>query len=71
MRRVFVKGELGGSSFGRYGSAAVFVMLWLIYVIFAGLGTYQVPMFNLDNLFNGKAAEVAVLTATNAKEELL
>jgi len=51
MRRVFVKGELGGSSAGRYGSAGAFVMLWLIYVIFAGLGTYEFEAFNLDTFF--------------------
>jgi len=49
MRRAFVKGELGGSSAGRYGSAAAFVMLWFIYVIFATLSTYKVPGFDLDD----------------------
>jgi len=40
LRRVFLKGELGGSSTARYGSAFAFISLWVIYIIFAGMGTY-------------------------------
>jgi len=38
IRRVFVKGELGGTSAGRYGSAFFMVLLWLVYVVVAGCG---------------------------------
>lgn len=39
-RRCILKGELGGSPLGRYGSAIFFYCLWFVYVIVAGLGTY-------------------------------
>jgi len=41
-RRVTVKGELGGSTGGRYCSALFFFLLWVVYVVIAGLGTYGV-----------------------------
>jgi len=64
LRRVFVKGELGGSNVGRYGSAFIFISLWLIYVIIAGLGTYEVQGFDLDSIIKtpGKAAAQAAGT---------
>lgn len=37
-RRIFVKGELGGTSAGRYGSAFIMVVLWIVYVVIAGAG---------------------------------
>lgn len=49
LRRQFVKGELGGESFGRYGSAFAFILLWIVYVILSGLGTYEV--IDLDAAF--------------------
>ena len=42
IRRLVLKGELGGSSAGRYGSAFVFILLWLIYIIIAALSVYDV-----------------------------
>lgn len=51
LRRVFLKGELGGSPTARYGSAFAFITLWVIYVIFAGMGTYKV--IDLDTLIRG------------------
>ena len=41
-RRMKVKGELGGSSTGRLVSCIIFICLWLIYIIFSGLGQYDV-----------------------------
>lgn len=32
LRRFFVGGELGGGSTGRYVSAAIFMILWFVYV---------------------------------------
>lgn len=40
LRRVFLKGELGGSTGVRYGTAFVFILLWLIYVLVAGMDVY-------------------------------
>jgi len=42
VRRMTVKGELGGSSAGRYGSALFFFILWLTYVVLASLGTVDI-----------------------------
>lgn len=41
-RRCTVKGELGGSQCGRTVSAAVFISLWFVYIIFSCLGQYDV-----------------------------
>jgi len=41
VRRCKLGGELGGGS-GRYASGGFFMTLWVIYVIVAGLGTYEV-----------------------------
>jgi len=41
-RRCVVKGELGGSKFGRTLSAIIFTFLWLIYIVFSCLGQYNV-----------------------------
>jgi Ca2+/Na+ antiporter len=40
VRRVVVKGELGGSDAGRFGTAFIFTILWIVYVIVVGLATY-------------------------------
>lgn len=37
MRRIVVKGELGGSPAGRKLSAAFFIGLWVFYIAFASL----------------------------------
>lgn len=37
MRRIVVKGELGGSPTGRKLSAAFFIGLWVFYIAFASL----------------------------------
>lgn len=42
LRRVFVKGELGGASCSRYSTAFAFVFLWVIYVTIAGMDVYEV-----------------------------
>jgi len=52
MRRVFLKGELGGSSSIRYASCFAFICLWVIYIIFASLGTYGV--IDLDAYIMGE-----------------
>jgi len=67
LRRVFLKGELGGTSTARYGSAFAFVTLWFIYVIFAGLGTYGV--IDLDTLIKGKGPQAVAETFANLFEE--
>lgn len=41
-RRCKVKGELGGSKTGRIVSAALFISLWFVYIIFSCLGQYGV-----------------------------
>lgn len=41
-RRCMLKGELGGSSKGRYGAAAFLISLWFVYVTVCGLGTYEI-----------------------------
>ena len=41
IRRFVVGGELGGSKFGRIGSAAFFVTLWFIYVVMSTLQVYN------------------------------
>lgn len=40
LRRVFVKGELGGTPGLRYASAFAFILLWVVYVIVSALATY-------------------------------
>jgi solute carrier family 8 (sodium/calcium exchanger) len=40
IRRVVVKGELGGSDAGRFGTAFIFTIIWIVYVIVVGLATY-------------------------------
>lgn len=42
IRRVVVKGELGGSPGGRLASAIFFVTLWLIYVVISTLAQYKI-----------------------------
>lgn len=42
LRRVFVKGELGGPSCSRYSTAFAFVFLWIVYVTIAGMDVYGV-----------------------------
>lgn len=61
LRRVFLKGELGGANGTRYGSCFVFICLWLIYVIFAGLGTYEV--IDLDKYIKGEDGSKSVVDA--------
>lgn len=41
-RRVGVKGELGGSTGGRFCSFAFFALLWFAYVVVSALGVYDV-----------------------------
>jgi len=41
-RRAVAKGELGGSTGGRYGSAAWFFLLWIIFIVLATCGFYGV-----------------------------
>ena len=41
IRRCTIKGELGGSAAGRYCSAAIFISLWFLYIIFSTLGQYE------------------------------
>jgi len=67
LRRVFLKGELGGSNTARYGSAFAFVTLWFIYVIFAGLGTYGV--IDLDSLIKGPGLQAVAENFGNLMEE--
>lgn len=45
IRRIVVKGELGGSQCGRTGSATFFVCLWLFYVILSTLAQYRIINF--------------------------
>lgn len=45
VRRICVKGELGGSSTGRAISAIAFVSLWLFYVIMSTLAQYKIGPF--------------------------
>jgi solute carrier family 8 (sodium/calcium exchanger) len=40
IRRIVVKGELGGSDSGRFGTAFLFTLLWIAYVIVVGLASY-------------------------------
>lgn len=40
IRRVVVRGELGGSDVGRFTTAFFFVLLWIGYVTVVGLSTY-------------------------------
>lgn len=40
IRRIVVKGELGGSDSGRFGTAFLFTLLWIAYVIVVGLAAY-------------------------------
>ena len=46
IRRCVVGGELGGSACGRYFSAAIFILLWVFYIVVSGLNMYEV--INLD-----------------------
>lgn len=46
LRRVFLKGELGGDSMPRYASAFAFIFLWLIYVLFSTLNAYELLTFD-------------------------
>ena len=48
VRRIVVKGELGGSTAGRAISAIFFVSLWLFYVIMSTLAQYKVGPFAED-----------------------
>lgn len=48
VRRCVVGGELGGSACGRYTSAAIFISLWFIYIIFSTLAQYG--MLNLSGI---------------------
>jgi len=48
VRRIVVKGELGGSPAGRTASAIVFVSLWLFYVIMSTLAQYEVISFGME-----------------------
>lgn len=68
LRRVFVKGELGGSNGGKYASAAVFFLLWVVYVILSGLGTYQI--IDLDSYIRANTIPKAPETFSNLFEEL-
>jgi len=45
IRRIAVKGELGGSKVGRTISAVIFVSLWLFYVIMSSLAQYEMLPF--------------------------
>lgn len=40
-RRYVVGGELGGSKFGRTGSCAFLVFLWVIYIVLSTLQAYD------------------------------
>lgn len=42
IRRIYVKGELGGSATGRYVSATILIGLWLSYIIVVTLAQYGV-----------------------------
>ena len=46
MRRIVVKGELGGSPAGRKLSAAFFIGLWVFYIAFASL--YQLGKIEFE-----------------------
>ena len=46
IRRCVVGGELGGSTCGRYFSAAIFISLWVFYIVVSSLNMYEV--INLD-----------------------
>ena len=41
-RRVFVKGELGGTPMGRYSSGCFLFFLWFIYILMSTLQAYEV-----------------------------
>ena len=49
VRRCVVKGELGGSFMGRVVSAAVFFLLWIIYIVFSTLGQYDYISISSDD----------------------
>lgn len=40
LRRIVVGGELGGSNCGRFSTALIFFILWIVYVVIVGLKTY-------------------------------
>lgn len=42
IRRLCVKGELGGSDCGRYTSAMILISLWLTYVVVCTLSQYGI-----------------------------
>jgi len=42
IRRFKVGGELGGSPGGRWGTFVFFCILWLIYIVFSSLQSYEV-----------------------------
>ena len=41
LRRIVVKGELGGSNCGRFTSALLLFVLWFVYVVIVGLKAYE------------------------------
>jgi len=42
IRRIVVKGELGGSTMGRWVSALILFSLWLTYIIVVTLAQYEI-----------------------------
>ena len=45
LRRIVVKGELGGSKCGRWVSAIALISLWLFYIIVSSLAQYEIIQF--------------------------
>lgn len=66
LRRVFVKGELGGTAGLRYASAFAFILLWVIYVIVSALATYGF----FDNLSAEELAAQAAAAANAARNSI-
>jgi len=59
IRRIAVKGELGGSTAGRAASAVIFVSLWLFYVIMSTLAQYNIIKFGGEEEPAAAPAEAA------------
>lgn len=41
LRRIFIRGELGGPPTTRYASALILVLLWVIYIVLCTLKAYD------------------------------